>query len=130
MSEIKYKQSLLNLDKALNRLHEALMQPENDLAIDATIQRFEFVIELFWKTLKRLLANEGIETNTPKDVLKKAFAAKLIYNELIWLQMLNDRNETSHIYDEEKAIEIYHHIKNNYNELSETFSRLKKQFGK
>jgi len=37
--------------------------------IDGTIQRFEFVIELYWKTLKRLLALEGINTYTPRESL-------------------------------------------------------------
>ena len=127
MSEIKIKQSMTNLRKALLRLKEALEAPEdNPLIIDATIQRFEFVLELYWKTLKRLLAAQGIQTTTPKDVLKKAYSVKWINNETVWLEMLNDRNETSHIYDEEKAKEIYRHIKNNFSELESTFAKLQK----
>jgi nucleotidyltransferase substrate binding protein (TIGR01987 family) len=62
MSVAKTSQSLKNLGAALERLAEALREPEtNKLAIDGTIQRFEFVIDLFWKTLKRLLAEEGIQ---------------------------------------------------------------------
>ena len=112
MSKIKIKQSMLNLENALARLEEALNAPEqNDLIIDATIQRFEFVIELFWKTLKRLLEDQGIHATTPREVLKNAYAAEWLKNETVWLQMLNDRNETSHVYDEEAALRIYRHIK-------------------
>jgi hypothetical protein len=51
-------------------LAEALEEPEsNPLAIDGTIQRFEFVYELFWKTFKNLLETEGITTYTPKEAL-------------------------------------------------------------
>lgn len=72
MSDGKITQSLVNLENALSRLREALQEPHhNALIIDGTIQRFEFVLELYWKTLKRLLANEGIEANTPKETLKK-----------------------------------------------------------
>ncbi len=56
MSEARLRQSVENLGRALERLDEALAVPlDNPLAIDGTIQRFEFALELFWKTLKRLL---------------------------------------------------------------------------
>lgn len=128
MSEIKLEQSIINLQNVLARLKEAIDADENNpLIIDATIQRFEFVIELYWKTLKRLLAQQGILTNTPKDTLQKAYTAKWIENETAWLEMLRDRNETSHIYNQNKAKEIYQHIKNNFPELQNTFNKLKNE---
>lgn len=129
MSKIKIEQSMLNLENALLRLKEALNEPKNNaLIIDATIQRFEFVIELFWKTLKRLLNDQGVHATTPKEVLKKAYAAEWLKNETKWLQMLEDRNATSHVYDEEKAQEIYQHIHDNFSELESTFTFLKQKF--
>lgn len=48
MSDIKAQQSLDNLGRALQRLREALEETkENSLIIDGTIQRFEFVFEMF-----------------------------------------------------------------------------------
>lgn len=113
MNAIKINQSMINLDRALHRLQDVLKQPleENDFILDAAIQRFEFTLEIFWKTLKRLLAYEGIETKTPKETLQHAYQVNWLHNESVWLQMLKDRNETSHIYDEVKAKEIYEHIK-------------------
>lgn len=74
MSTEQIRQSMENLSNALKRLQEALTEnPTNPLIIDGTIQRFEFVIEIYWKTLKRLLSHEGIETNSPKDTLKHAY---------------------------------------------------------
>lgn len=88
--------------------------------IDATIQRFEFSVELFWKLLKRLLSDLGQETHYPKAVLKEAFVVELIHQEQVWLAMLNDRNETSHTYDEELADAIYGRIKTTYIPLMQT----------
>ncbi|MDY6850020.1 MAG: HI0074 family nucleotidyltransferase substrate-binding subunit [Thermodesulfobacteriota bacterium] len=129
MIDQKAAQSLENLDRALKRLEEALQEPEgNSLVIDGTIQRFEFVIELYWKTFKRLLALEGLEANTPREALQKAYAAHWIDDEAAWLQMLRDRNETSHIYDEAAARRIYAHIQQNFSVLKKTFLFLWERF--
>jgi len=117
---------LRNLEAALERLREALQEPEtNSLAVDGTIQRFEFVIELFWKTLKRLLAAEGIQTGTPREAIQRAFEANWLGDETAWLQMLKDRNETSHVYDEDSAKKIYLRIKRHFSELEKTYRFLK-----
>ena len=122
MNARKVEMSLRNLRRALDRLGEALEVPEsNVLAVDGTIQRFEFALELFWKTLKRLLAEEGVETSTPKDTLRKAFQVGWLTDEGAWLQMLSDRNMTSHIYDEETAKRIYGNIRRNYPKMVEVF---------
>ena len=122
MNARKVEVSLRNLRRSLDRLGEALEVPEsNTLAIDGTIQRFEFALELFWKTLKRLLAEEGVEATTPKDTLRKAFQAGWLIDEAACLQMLSDRNKTSHIYDEETAKRIYGNIRQNYPEMVRVF---------
>jgi nucleotidyltransferase substrate binding protein (TIGR01987 family) len=125
----KPSQSLINLETALERLAEALQEPtENKLAIDGTIQRFEFVIELYWKTLKRLLAWEGIQTQTPREALQQAYQAGWLADETAWLQMLRDRNQTSHLYNEAMAREIYDHIKQYFSEMERTYQFLRQQF--
>lgn len=128
LNDRKVNQSLENLGKAIQRLREALQESsENSLIVDGTIQRFEFTFELFWKTLKRLLETEGIKTKTPRETLKQGYMIGWLHNEEAWLQMLRDRNETSHVYDEEKAREIYRNIKSYFPELENTFFSLKKQ---
>ena len=134
MSEFKARHSLERLGDALDRLDEALAAPETDgLTLDATIQRFEFVIELYWKTLKRLLELEGVSTTTPREALQGAFQAQWIDDETVWLQMLRDRNESSHIYDEAAARRIYEHIRNYAPRLRQTHrfltERLARQSG-
>ena len=55
MSERALEQLFDDLGRSLGRLAEALgVAAEEPLAIDGTIQRFEFTFELFWKTVRRL----------------------------------------------------------------------------
>lgn len=98
--------------QALDRLDEALRMKASEAGFasilrDAAIQRFEFSLELTWKTLKRALEAEGLEAATPRQALQKAFAAGWIDEESLWLGMLRDRNLTSHTYREALAVEIH-----------------------
>ncbi len=113
MKDHKIEVSLIKFQKACVVLQEAAHMPKQNarMHIDATIHRFEFTIELFWKLLKNILESKGVEVRYPRDVLKEAYAGGLIDNEEIWLSMLNDRNMTSHVYDEEIADQIYVRIK-------------------
>lgn len=52
--------------KAVNRLDLAIQQEKNEFIRDAVIQRFEFSVELAWKTAKRVM---GASTAAPKDVI-------------------------------------------------------------
>lgn len=129
MSIRKAGQSMENLERAISRLEEALAEKEkNSLYVDGTIQRFELTFDLFWKTLKRLLEEEGIETKTPRETLKQAYAVGWLQNEYSWLQMLKDRNETSHVYDEERARQIYEHIADYFPDMKKTFEALKVRY--
>ena len=118
------------LGKALIRLQEVVSETptQKRIIIDATIKRFEFSIELYWKALKKLLIELGREPEYPKQVLQLAYAGKLIDNENFWINMLVDRNRTSHIYKEEMADEIYARIKTYVPEMQKTYEQLMKKF--
>lgn len=122
--------SMKSLGHALDRLEELIKLPisDRDYLIDATIQRFEFVMELFWKTLKHCLRNEGKETTLPKQALQEAFAANWIEDEALWIKMMRDRNLTSHTYREEYAQEIYQNIKSYYPEMRKVYKILQSKF--
>jgi nucleotidyltransferase substrate binding protein (TIGR01987 family) len=126
MSEIKIKNKIKNLSNALARLEEVCQQPldKNNIVLDATVQRFEFTYELFWKTLKLLLEEEGIIATTPKGVLREAYQVQWIADEKLWLTMLEDRNRTSHIYSEKEAAAIYERIKLYFPEMKKVFDEL------
>lgn len=103
--------------KALSKLHETLARDasQDDIVIDATIQRFEFSFELSWKLLKAMLEFEGISNATsPRSAIKEAFQVGIIQDGEGWLRMLEDRNRTSHTYDEETALEIYNLVKDKH----------------
>ena len=72
MIEYKIKLAFAKLEKALNALEIIASKPmqEDRSNIDATIQRFEFTVELFWKLLKYILESKGVEVQYPKDVTR------------------------------------------------------------
>lgn len=113
---MKWEESYDLLGKSVTRLREASDKTEKhkldkEIYRDATIQRFEFTVELFWKTLKRILENEKIDARTPKQVLRESYQVGLINDEEYWLMMLEDRNRSSHTYSEKAAKEVYGRIK-------------------
>ncbi|WP_299228270.1 nucleotidyltransferase substrate binding protein [Sulfurihydrogenibium sp.] len=114
MRKVEILQALENLNNALDRLSEAVKTAKTDLEIDGTIQRFEFSFELFWKTLKLVLKYYGVECNNPRSCIKEAFRNGLIDDDEIFLDMLEDRNLTSRIYDKQIANEIFERIKKFY----------------
>ncbi len=107
MKNIKIELAFSKMEKALMALESAAQKPMSDdkIIVDATIRRFEFTIELFWKLLKVILEIKGVEAQYPKDVLREAFKGHLIDDESQWLSMLKDQNLTSHTYDEKLAHE-------------------------
>lgn len=122
MSYRKLQDSLSNLAKAVEHLEEALKLPkQQDLVIEGTIQRFEYVIELMWKTLKRALEHEGIQPKTPRESVKEAFKIGWLDDENVWHEMLDSRNTTSHNYlDEQLILNSYHTIARLTPELRKT----------
>ena len=103
---------------AFARLKEAIDMYENNphpVLLDGTIQRFEFTVELSWKLIKEYLESEKFgELNSPKSVIKEAYKVGLLDDGDKWLDMLDDRNLTSHTYDEAVAKEIYRNIIQEY----------------
>lgn len=94
-------------NKALSRLQEALAENETSFVRDSIIQRFEITFEMAWKTLFRFLADRG-ESMAAKawDVFPVAFESKLIDDAQLWDKMREYRNDSSHEYNENKAIEL------------------------
>ena len=79
---------------------------------------------------KHFLLLKGVEVALPRDALQKAYVAGWLENEALWLQMMRDRNQTSHTYQHVLAVEIYQHIKlylpefqRSYEKIGEIFSQ-------
>ena len=113
----KLKDKLEDLKKAFKKLAESVNRDylEDDIVLDAGIQRFEFTYEMSWKLMKAYLEYNGnLEATSPRKAIKESFKEGLIEDGEMWLKMLQDRNRTAHTYDEENAIEIFHNIKDEY----------------
>lgn len=102
-----YSRRLVLFEQALGRLEEALAKPEDPIVRDACIQRFEFTFEMAWKAVQRHALTEGIECVSPRDCFRAGFRLGLIDRDAQWIAMMEDRNRTSHTYDESSAIAIY-----------------------
>ncbi|WP_051965322.1 HI0074 family nucleotidyltransferase substrate-binding subunit [Rickettsia tamurae] len=133
MEKILWQDYFKTLGQAIQRLHEVIERTKVDkdpVLLDAAIQRFEFVIELFWKVLEKILTHEKIDSTTPKDVLSKASQFSMIDDEKMWLGMLDDCNNTSHVYKYEDAKRVFENIKLYLPILEKTYNKLdKKYFG-
>lgn len=119
-----------NYKKAVVRLRESLCEyaaTPSETMRDGVIQRFEFTTELAWKACREYLLDMGYaEVNGPKPVMREAFAHGIITDDAVWIDILNDRNLTSHVYKEQTAAEIFEHIHAKY---IEQFEALAQYFG-
>ena len=116
--DIRWKQRFQNFDKAFLRLSKAMLiireDPDNFLLQAGLIQIYEFTFELSWKTLKDYLEAEGFTCPSPRATLRQAFQSGYIQEGDLWLQALNDRNLTTHTYDEETALSVANNIQTSY----------------
>jgi nucleotidyltransferase substrate binding protein (TIGR01987 family) len=130
--DIRWEQRLSNYNKALLKLEEAVIKVRDVFKIDedgdidedeflddiikeGLIQRFEYTHELAWKVMKDFLENSGnVNIFGSKDATREAFAAELIFDGDVWMDMIISRNKTSHIYNEETADDIFTRIVNQY----------------
>ncbi len=119
MKKVEVKLAIKKLEKAFDRLTQAVKIAKDELDKDGVIHRFEFTVELLWKTLKIALEYDKVECYSPRDCIKKAFRYALIDDDEILLDMIDDRNRSSHIYDEKTSEEIFNRIKEVYVEVIE-----------
>lgn len=113
--------STQELSKALQSLRLALESPYSDIVRDASIQRFEFCIELSWKVLKKKMGTSSV---APKIVIREAAAQNLITKIDIWFDFIEARNLTSHTYNEQIAKKVFETVKVFYPEAMALLEKL------
>jgi nucleotidyltransferase substrate binding protein (TIGR01987 family) len=140
--EIKY-QSFLKALKTLQRvlwhvedleMGRVALCPDTDydeeynMRRDSAIQRFEYTIDLFWKYIKAYLEVRSVimAVSTPADVIRSAHAARLISEDeaRLILRMIKSRNQTSHMYHEELAVELIKDLAEYVKSINEITVRL------
>lgn len=121
---------LINYKKALITFDEILKESFSIIVRDAAIQRFEYTFEIFWKLLKEYLKEyEGVICDSPKSCIREAFKQNLFLNEketIGALNMVDDRNMTSHTYHENVAQGIYKNLKNYYKLMFKIYNTINK----
>jgi len=119
MTDIRWKQRFDNFDRAfvlLREVNDRGVGSLSQLEKEGAIQRFEFAFELAWKTIKDYLEQDGIVVKpaTPRNVIKEAFAASLIDDGQVWIDMMLHRNLLSHTYNSKTFDEVLKVVSERY----------------
>lgn len=114
--DIRWQQRFANYKKALSQLTKFIDKGElNELEEMGLIQAFEYTHELAWNLLKDYLQDQGTQNITgSKDTVRAAFKVGLIDDGETWMEMIQDRNRTSHTYNESTAKAIATNITTRY----------------
>ena len=112
-----------NLRNSIQALADLLTVSENDERMGqfseierngiraGVIQNFEVTYELSWKLMARWLnTNIGVgvaDGVTRRQLFRIAAENRLISSVDLWMEHHSARNATSHIYDREKAMQVY-----------------------
>ena len=96
-----------SLQRALEKMKEAMNFPDTEPMRESTIQRFEYTFELSWKLISSILKDQGNEAFGVKNIIRDGARLGLIDDVDRWFEYLLARNKASHIYKEETACEVY-----------------------
>jgi nucleotidyltransferase substrate binding protein (TIGR01987 family) len=113
----RWKYRFVNYKRAFILLREAVEQEHlSQLEQEGVIQRFEYTMELAWKTMKDYLEYQNIvfDQITPLAVIRSAFEAGIIKDGEIWQNALDARNKMSHTYNFETFSRVIADIRTHY----------------
>src|SRR3954453_8197558 len=97
-----------NFEAALYKLIEfQKLYDGSEIHRAGVIQAFEFTFEQCWKAIQKKAGIEGLSLASPKKSIEWAMANGWIplTQENTWLEMMSDRNLTSHTYRDQTAKE-------------------------
>ena len=119
--QISLEKALADFKKALNANMAKYDEIEQNWIKNAQVQKFEFCIELLWKTVKSYFETQNEFYLTPKQNIKALFLHNII-TEALYIRLLtciDDRNKLSHIYKLEVFDDIAGSILNHYEAIFE-----------
>ncbi len=120
-----FSYSLDKFEKALKRLEESYALPKSDIVRDSCAKRFEFCVELAWKTMKLYLNEKhGVTVQSPKSCVRESYRLGIINYEITWLKMIDWRNDLAHGYEESYADVVYENLGEIIKLLNEVFEKL------
>lgn len=122
--QIDYSSLIRAAQTFAEALDEARTPQASTVVRDGAIQRFEYCFELAWKTMKRILRSKGSEVNHARDVIREAAQEGWIDEPVLWFNFLEQRNQSSHIYNQDIAAEVYRHLPSFQLELGKLLEKL------
>lgn len=117
--DIRWKQRFSSYKRVLAQLTKFIEKGDlNELEEQGLIQAFEYTHELAWKLLKEFLSYQGTQDiYGSRDATRMAFGLGLIEDGESWMNMIKDRNRTSHTYNRDVAKEIAANITKHFFDL-------------
>ncbi len=108
-----------NFLKCLEILRKAdfVLAENDDIYRTGVIGQYNLTFELSWKALQEILRLHGVieaQRGSPREILQLGYRMGFVDDSSVWLAMLKKRNESVHIYDEDKADELLLLIKNSF----------------
>lgn len=118
-ADVRWMQRFANYRRALSQLQKFIAQGQlNELEQQGLIQAFEYTHELAWNMLRDYLREQGNQAiHGSRDATREAFKLELIADGDSWMDMIKDRNQTSHTYNEATAKAIVANITERYMDL-------------
>ena len=95
-------------------------EPYDNVVLTGLVGLYEICFEQSWKMMKEILEGHGFEegaTGSPKLILKTAYKAGLIEEEMLWLEALAARNNVAHAYNREIALDIVRQTKSGFYDM-------------
>lgn len=104
-NHVRWVQGFSNYKKALSQLKKFIAKGTlNALEEQGLIQAFKYTHELAWNVLRDYLREQGnFVIHGSRDATREAFKLDLIHDGEIWMDMIQDRNRTSHTYNQATA---------------------------
>ena len=118
-----------NFCKTVDNLKDifAYNEPYGNVERNGIVGLFKICFEQSWKAMKEILENNGYDsaqTGSPRHIIKTAYEAGMIEDEQAWLEALVSRNNVSHAYNKDVAMDIIHATRETFYEM---FCELKKK---
>ncbi|MBD5559620.1 MAG: hypothetical protein HDQ87_04570 [Clostridia bacterium] len=100
----QFERALQNLHLVENIEDEMTMNPV--VALAASTNLFQICFEQSWRAMKAVLADHGYAeaaSGSPRQIIQLAYRVGLVTDEEGWLEMLQARRTSAHVYNEEAA---------------------------
>ncbi len=114
--DTRWIQRFDNYKRALSQLSKFIEKDDlNELEEQGLIQAFEYTHELAWNVLKDYLQSKGsLAIHGSRDATREAFKLDILSDGEAWMDMIKDRNQTSHTYNKDTAKRIVTNIKTRF----------------